>query len=178
MSLSKRHPYLYTASCFRSWKGDAALGKSDSDKYAEPIRVVTKWLQDAGWKVKWYSSGDHIDAASLPDRTVTITKRQIPRHRYYTLLHEAAHVDLLGGPLESRSGEPHGYIDLWYASVDERTLRHRVAVVIDEISAWEHGIKLAKKLGLGIELDKYRDFRNRNLKSYFYWATDREEIPE
>lgn len=143
--------------------------------YDEPIRVLTDWLKKVGWSVKWYTTSDDIDAANLADRLVTISKRQIPRHRYYTLLHESAHVDLLAGPPESRRGEPHGYLDLWYESVNERTLRHRVAVVIDEIKTWEHGIKLAEKLGLSVDEKKYRDFRNRNLKSYFEWALDRDD---
>jgi len=144
--------------------------------YEEPIQILTNWLKEINWSVKWYTSGDHIDAASIPDRLVTISKRQIPRHRYYSLLHECAHVDLLGGPPDTRVGEPNGYLDLFYASVNERTLRHRVAVVIDEIMAWEHGIKLANKLSLGINYQKYRDFRNRNLKSYFAWCIERDDI--
>tara|TARA_Y100001970_G_scaffold251455_1_gene324313 strand:- start:27185 stop:27826 length:642 start_codon:yes stop_codon:yes gene_type:complete len=143
--------------------------------YDKPIEVLTEWLGEMGWTVQWYSSGDHIDAATLATRLVTINKRQIPRHRYYSLLHECAHVDLLAGPPETRSGEPHGYLDLWYATVNERTLRHRVAVVIDEIKTWEHGIKLAHKLGLGVDKLKYMDFRNRNLKSYFEWALERDD---
>ena len=182
MSLSKRPPYLST-----SFGGLIALQdkepKVELDRvpaesnasYEESIRILTKWLASQGWKVKWYSSGDYVDAASLPDRLVTISKKQVPRHRYYSLLHECAHVDLLACPLESRSGETYGYLDLWYGKVDERTLRHRVAVVIDEIKTWEHGVKLAKKVGLGVDEIKYRDFRNRNLKSYFAWALEREE---
>lgn len=143
--------------------------------YDEPIAELTDWLRKKGWKVKWYTSQDHIDAASIDDRLVTVTKRQIPRHRYYSLLHECAHVDLLAGPTDTRQGEKWGYLDLFYSQVNERTLRHRVAVVIDEIHAWEHGLKLAEKLGLSIDTTRYRDFRNRNLKSYFCWAIDREE---
>ena len=147
--------------------------------YDKPIEILTEWLAEMGWQVKWYSSGDYIDAASLPDRLITITRRQIPRHRYYSLLHECSHVELLAGPPESRRGEPHGYLDLWYSNVDERTLRHRVADVMDEIAAWENGVRLAQRLGLGIDAQKYRDFRNRNLKSYFEWALEREgEEPE
>jgi hypothetical protein len=142
--------------------------------YDEPIRILTAWLEEQDWTVKWYTSGDHVDAASLLDKLVTVSKRQIPRHQYYSLLHEAAHVDLLTGPLETRTGEPNGYLDLWHGQVDERTLRHRAAVVIDEIQTWEHGTKLAAILGLGIDPVKYRDFRNRNLKSYFAWALERE----
>jgi len=138
--------------------------------YDKLIQTLTDWVKKSGWTVKWYSSGDYIDAAILIDQQITISKRQIPRHRYYTLLHECAHVDLLAGPLRSRIGEPHGYLDLWYSDVNERTLRHRVAVVIDEVKTWDHGIKLAKKLGLCVNAVKYRDFRNRNLKSYFEWA--------
>ena len=149
---------------------------SGNISYDEPIRVLTTWLEERGWTVQWYTTGDHIDAVTLPNKLVTISQRQIPRHRYYTLLHEVSHVDLLTGPPETRHGEPHGYLDLWYATIDERTLRHRVAVVIDEIIAWDHGIKLATNLGIGVDPIKYRDFRNRNLKSYFDWAINRDEV--
>ena len=147
--------------------------------YSEKIRVLEDWLTHRGWKMKWYSSGDYTDSACLDDRTVTVTRRQIPRHRYYSLLHECAHVDLLGGPVETRSGEPHGYLDLWYGEVNERTLRHRVAVVIDEIATWQHALELAAKLGLSVDTKLYRKFRDRNLKSYFEWAIDpkAERIP-
>jgi hypothetical protein len=148
---------------------------SEDLNYDEPIRVLEAWLEKRGWIVKWYTSGDNIDAAILADRIVTVSKRQIPRHQYYSLLHETSHVDLLAGPSETRQGEPNGYLDLWYGRVNERTLRHRAAVVIDEIQTWEHGIKLATKLGLGIDVVKYHDFRNRNLKSYFVWAIERDE---
>ena len=140
--------------------------------YAEQIGILENWLREKGWTVKWYSTGEHIDAAILYNRTVTISKRQIPRHRYYSLLHECAHVDLLAGPQETRRGEPGGYLDLWYGEVNERTLRHRVAVVFDEISAWERGITIASQLGLSVDLKLYRKFRDRNLKSYFEWAAN------
>lgn len=142
--------------------------------YDEPISVLVDWLKSIGWQIQWYTSRSMNDAASLDEKTVTVSRRQVPRHQYYTLLHECAHVDLLAGPPQTRAGEPYGYIELWWGKVDERTLRHRVAVVIDEIAAWEHGIKLAHQLGISVDLEKYRDFRNRNLKSYFGWAIDQE----
>jgi len=164
-----------SSSCDEKQQDASVTAVNEGLSYDEPIRTLTAWLEERGWTVKWYTSGDHVDAASLPDRLVTVSKRQVPRHQYYSLLHEAAHVDLLTGPLETRTGEPNGYLDLWHGQVDERTLRHRAAVVIDEIQTWEHGTKLATMLGLGIDLVKYRDFRNRNLKSYFAWALERED---
>ena len=146
--------------------------------YEEPISVLVNWLKSIGWEVQWYTTRNMVDAASLDEKAVTVSKKQIPRHQYYTLLHECAHVDLLAGPVENRRGEPYGYIDLWWGKVDERTLRHRVAVVIDEISAWEHGIKLAHRLGISVDLVKYRDFRNRNLKSYFNWALEKDDLED
>lgn len=144
-------------------------------EYSEKIRVLESWLHQRGWTLKWYTSGDYTDAAILEGRLVTVSRRQIPRHQYYSLLHECAHVDLLAGPPESRRGEPHGYLDLWYGDVNERTLRHRVAVVIDEITTWEHGIAIATSLQLSVDRDLYRKFRDRNLKSYFEWAIDPRE---
>ena len=144
--------------------------------YDEPISILVDWLETIGWRVKWYKSRGMNDEASVDDKVVTISLRQIPRHQYYSLLHECAHVDLLAGPPKTRRGEPHGYLDLWWGKVNERTLRHRTAVVIDEIAAWEHAIKLAKQLEISIDLEKYRDFRNRNLKTYFAWCLDREDI--
>ncbi len=145
-------------------------GQIDYDK---SIRTLVEWLGKKGWSVKWYTSNKHVDAALLSEQLITISKRQILRHRYYSLLHEASHVDLLTGPVDLRHGEPHGYLDLWYKGVNERTLRSRIAVVIDEIDAWAHGIILATHLDLTIDNVKYRDFRNRNLKSYFEWALER-----
>jgi len=140
--------------------------------YDAQISVLVTWLESTGWSVRWYTGKDSNDEASLDDKMVSIGRRQTSRHQYYSLLHECGHVDLLTGPRESRSGEPHGYLDLWYGKCNSRTLRHRVAVVMDEISAWQRGETLAKKLGLSIDTDKYRDFRNRNLKSYFAWCVD------
>ena len=80
-------------------EGEIALQKNDSSScdekqldasvtavneglsYDEPIRTLTAWLEERGWTVKWYTSGDHVDDASLPDRLVTVSKRQVPRHR-------------------------------------------------------------------------------------------------
>ena len=143
--------------------------------YSEKTRVLESWLNQRGWTLKWYTSGNYIDSATLDGRLVTVSSRQIPRHQYYSLLHECSHVDLLTGPPESRRGEPYGYLDLWYGEVNERTLRHRVAVVIDEINTWEHGIKIADELQLSVNRDLYRKFRDRNLKSYFEWAIDPRE---
>ena len=152
--------------------GKTAFPVSRRVNYDSQISVLVDWLDTMGWTVAWYTGRDLNDEASLDDKQVSIGRRQTSRHQYYSLLHECGHVDLLAGPKESRRGEPHGYIDLWYGKCNSRTLRHRVAVVIDEIAAWQRGETLAKKLGLGVDTDKYRDFRNRNLKSYFAWCVD------
>jgi hypothetical protein len=153
--------------------GDPALNDGEIRGFDIPIQAIVDWLEKQSWTVMWYASGDHVDAAILTDQLVTISTRQTHRHQYYSLLHEASHVDLLVGPLGSRQGEPYGYLDLWHGKVDTRTLRHRAAVVIDEIETWAHGLVLAKKLGLTVDIGRYRDFRNKNLKSYFEWAIER-----
>ena len=143
--------------------------------YDEQIGILREWLESMGWKLNWYTSRDQGDEASVDDKQVSISRKQISRHQYYSLLHECGHVDLLTGPESTRRGEPYGYLDLWYGKCNSRTLRHRVAIVMDEISAWNHGEVLAKKLGLSIDTNKYRDFRNRNLKTYFEWCVDPDE---
>ena len=161
-----------TSSCFGGYARENTFLDGRSVNYDSQIQVLVDWLSTLGWRVVWYNGRDSNDEASLDDMQVSIGLKQCSRHQYYSLLHECGHVDLLAGPKETRRGEPHGYLDLWWGQCNPRTLRHRVAVVIDEIAAWQRGEELASRLGLGIDEDRYRDFRNRNLKSYFAWCVD------
>jgi hypothetical protein len=101
-------------------------------------------------------------------RTIYINSTQSPEKQLFVLLHECGHL-LIDNKTETtelrfRHGYPTDDPDV------KRKFIHRCTVVEEEFEAWHRGRKLAMKLGIQIDDERFSDLKASMLKSYMKWA--------
>ena len=99
-------------------------------------------------------------------RRITVNGRLAPESQLFVLMHECGH-HLIGRP------SPEERFGTGYQAADpnvKRTTLHRVDVVDEELEAWARGLKLAKRLGVEVDLDRYNRTRSEYVKTYLKWA--------
>lgn len=100
------------------------------------------------------------------DKCIKINGRMLPERQVFFLLHECGH-HLIGDK------EKHERFGMGYSQDDpdaKRTFHHRVDIVDEEFEAWFRGFKLARRLKLRINKQRFDKTRSEMLKSYFKWA--------
>lgn len=100
------------------------------------------------------------------DKRIKISGRLSPERQFFFLLHECGHH--LIGDKEKNERFGMGYSQDDAAAV--RTFHHRVDIVDEELEAWNRGFKLAKRLKLRINKERFDNTRVEMLKTYFKWA--------
>lgn len=100
------------------------------------------------------------------DKRIKINGRLRPEKQVFFLLHECGH-HLIGDK------EKHERFGMGYPQDDpdvKRTFHHRCDIVDEEFEAWYRGFKLARRLKLRINKQRFDRTRSEMLKSYFKWA--------
>jgi hypothetical protein len=129
--------------------------------------LVELWLYDKGYQVLLET--DAQDCVYFNCKQIHINSRNHIEKRLYILLHECGHVLIDSGKVDrvyslSRETE---------AIVGERvSKKRRVAVLSEEIEAWKRGERLAKRLGIKINEEKFDKIRTESIISYVEWAGD------
>lgn len=97
---------------------------------------------------------------------ITINGRLSPELQLFVLLHECGH--FLVGDRKPNQRYGRG----WHAQDGpaKRTLVHRIDVVDEELEAWHRGLKLAKRLKIAVNIERYNQARARYVKTYLQWA--------
>ncbi len=99
-------------------------------------------------------------------RLITINGSLTPENQLFVLMHECGH-HLIGQPNpDDRYGSGHHVRD----PEVKKTIVHRVDVIDEELEAWARGLKLTKRLGMTIDLDRYNRTRSEYIKTYLKWA--------
>ena len=112
------------------------------------------------------------ERADIDFKTVYINSRCQPETRFYTLLHEYGHVDIL----ERDSSELRMAIPCYQSFHEDRYDRSRagkIATLVEEIEAWKRGRLLAIDMGWHVNIEKYEKNMNAALWSYIEWAGDK-----
>ena len=52
----------------------------------------------------------------------------------------------------------------------EKTKKYKISVIGEEYEAWRRGRKLAKRLNIEVDKNKFDLVMTRNLMTYFKWA--------
>lgn len=116
---------------------------------------VLAWCAARGIEVEF---GDTRDCYDIAARTIYIRSGQSPRAALFGLLHECGHA--LCDRDRARRW-PHGY-----ASPRPRGLKHAIECLAEEFEAWHRGERLAKRLGVKLDVRKYRRMRDACLADY------------
>lgn len=96
--------------------------------------------------------------------SIYIPEKASDNIKLYSILHECGH-HLIGYKKSKWERYSEGYNISQYKE-KRRTLRYRVEVLDEELEAWNRGIKLAKRLKIYLNLEKFKRFRDHCIKSY------------
>jgi len=143
------------------------MSESSTVSLDEDYKKVEIWLSKRGWHVFTYT--DAYDATFWLLKEIHINSRNHAKRRLYTLLHECGHVlvDDNRDRIHRLSRECHHL-----AGSRIRSKRKRIALVSEEYEAWKRGERLARRLKIRIDTDKFDTFRAESLMSYVNCASD------
>ena len=136
--------------------------------FSASFEIIESWLLDKGYSVCLET--DAQDAVYFNCNQVVINSRNHAEKRLYILLHECGHI-LINNNLSDRVLS----LSLETEAVmgGKRVSRkRRVAKVAEELEAWKRGERLAKRLGIKINEEKFDKARADAIMSYIEWARD------
>lgn len=128
------------------------------------LEVLIDWCSARGLAVNF--SRKYGGVYYGDKKLITVNGRLAPEIQLFVLMHECGH-HLIG----KRS--PKERYGLGHQADDpdiKRTTLHRVDVLDEELEAWARGLKLAKRQGIKVDLDRYNKTRSEYIKTYLKWA--------
>ena len=126
------------------------------------IGLVCEWLDKRNYYVEFSSSGD--DSVDRVNRIVSINTPRSLETQLHVILHECGHV------LIAESDPVVSGIDEVLKKYSNKSKIHKTFTVIEEVEAWKRGLKLAKRLGIPINKEKWNKDVARALYKYMLWA--------
>lgn len=146
-------------------KSKAATSYSRDAKAIQDLAVVLSWCADHGLEVNFTKT----QGATLYNHIgrIDIAGRKTPEKQLHSLLHECGHYLIGDRTKKDRYGMG------WTAQEDAnvvKTMHHRMDVLEEEFEAWYRGLKLARRLKIGLNKKRYDQTRIQQLKSYVEWA--------
>ena len=134
-------------------------------EYQKTVDLIRGYLEQKGI----YLAKGNFDAYFLEDKTVVYNyKLKNKENMIYSILHEIGHYLAFANRKSYGNKFPvlfkHRFGN---GQVNKRTNRYRMEVVLEEYDAWHRGERLAKKLNLDIDTDKYYTYASRQVKTYY-----------
>jgi hypothetical protein len=135
--------------------------------FQDYFRIVECWLYDKGYHIVLET--DAQDCVYFGCKQVYLNSRNHIEKRLYILLHECGHILIDSCKVDriyslSRKTE---------AVVGKRvSKKRRVAVISEEVEAWKRGERLARKLQIPVDEEKFDKIRTDAIMSYVEWARD------
>lgn len=150
--------------------GAAALRFVDDMRSIDGLQKIVDWAAGHGYSISFVPC-DSGGVWLREDRRIEINDRSRPREQLHIALHEAGHC------LVDRSEVFDDICRSGYSALDEpmseaetkrlkKTWLHKVDVLIEEVEAWNRGLKLAHRLGIDVDRPAFDRTRARYLKSY------------
>ena len=136
--------------------------------YEKSIEILCEWVQNRGHEVRFQKElGDQL---SYEDKIIFINTRQGMENQLYSLLHECGHLLVY----LSHNGFERDHPMYAYKATkrQEKTKKCKVSVIGEEYEAWKRGRKLAKRLDIEVNKDKFDLAMTKALMSYFKWAAN------
>ena len=124
------------------------------------------WANDKGYFVNFSKDGD--DSICFFSKTIEINSSASLEKQVFRMLHECGHVLIFenGGNYSFENVRD----DTQALVKSEKTLR-----VIEEIEAWNRGFKLAKRLSITLDVEKWEKSVLDAIGKYINWASRGDE---
>ena len=133
-------------------------------------RMVANWLRTKGYTVEY--SYNAVDEIQFADKKIIISTRTSPENRLYSLLHECGHLLEYNNSASYRKKYPLAERILLDART-QQSIQGRVETVGEEIEAWNKGEKLADRLGIKMNKQRYKKYAAKQVITYIDWASER-----
>ncbi len=164
---------LWRARAWSRYQNALAAGTDKSEAIAcwdrdvvhiNALRTLVDWCTERSIEVVFCKREGGIYYPE--NKRIKINGRLQPEKQVFFLLHECGH-HLIGDK------EKHERFGMGYSQDDpnvKRTFHNRCDIVDEELEAWYRGFKLARRLYLWINKERFDKTRTKMLKSYFAWA--------
>ena len=130
--------------------------------HQESIDTIIYWLHKRGYFIDFSYNGD--DSIDRESKIVSINTTRSLETQLYILLHECGHV------LVAENDSIVNGINEVLDKYAEKTSIYRVFTVIEEVEAWKRGLRLAKKLQIPVDKNKWNKDVARAIKRYMEWT--------
>jgi Zn-dependent peptidase ImmA (M78 family) len=137
---------------------------NDSKKlYTSYLETICIWLYARGFCVNFDTDGD--DALYKSSKFISIKNTRSIETQLHVLLHECGHI------LVDKSDFINGEKEV-LRRYNKKSKIYKTFTIIEEVEAWRRGLKLAKKLAIPINKEKWNRDMARALESYMKWAVN------
>lgn len=138
------------------------------------IEKAVNWCKNRNINVIFYSENE--SKYSISERTIYITEKKNKYDKIlFTLLHEIGHTIIHDNAKQDISiyeRKFNGYVGS--ASKNKRTFKHKIAVLYEEIEAWNLAEKIAiEDLKINLNLSDFDKEKNSCLKTYVTWVAEK-----
>lgn len=158
----------------RELRSGAAKATLEQQWYVDTVSIrhlgrLVDWCTSKGLSVVFKSklTGGVYD---YNNKLIAISSAARPEKQLMYLLHECGHFLINSQEHHDRFGM--GYPLMDYPEVN-KSFRHKVACVEEEIEAWHRGWKLGKRLKLLLRKDAFDNLKLECLRTYLKWSVSR-----
>ena len=140
------------------------------------MQRLETWVKERGFTIEC-SPGAYDSVDLGPSRTVTINSRQSRRSKMATLLHECGHILIHASRRRSKDPrKPVAGVSLRDAETDKKryarnSRSRRLAIMTEELEAWERGWALGRRLKLVISKKYFEGVRVKAVMTYVRWTS-------
>lgn len=172
---------VWLSACLKKYKRLAAVSKEKADRQYNTdyhaiagIETVVNWLALRGIVVDFLrtDTGRYLPTVFR----IEIPTSLDPATQLYTLLHECGH-HLVEHSTTRYRDFPNGYLRQQH-EVKGRGLLYKTDVIGEEFEAWNRGLKLATRLNIYVDRDKFDLVKAKALRTYFRWATRKGRVSD
>ena len=136
--------------------------------------AVWKYAVDRlGYEI--YEGPDLQDVCMSDIKEINICSRKGIEKKLYGLLHECGHALIRENWTKFQKEFP-AHAACGYDRRKNRTDGYRVSLVEEEYEAWKRGKRLAKRLGIQIDEERFEKHKTKCLMSYMHWAVGQYDI--
>ena len=130
---------------------------------------LLEWIIKKGYSLE-EGTADLYDPNS---KTIFVNKRLKSGNKLYSTLHECGHL-LVQQNVNSYEKRYKSQVEGLFDKRKCRSVRWRIDFLKEEYDAWDRGYKLAKRLKIPINRERYYDYASKCLATYCRWVVDKE----
>jgi len=113
---------------------------------------------------------DVEDACWCDVKQITICSRMGIEKRLYALLHECGHA-LIRENWTKFAKEYAAHAECGFDGRKARTNQYKISTIEEEVEAWKRGRRIAGRLGIELDEERFNEHKAECLMSYVAWAS-------